>query len=263
MPCGHQTVGTSTGECRPFMTMPPRSVLAARAAWGSGSAGKLLSTGGQPGRPGAGQGQVLARLDGQDLRLGVEAAARAALNAAQVQLDLALADLRRYRELREQGFIGAAELDRREASVRRRHKSQLDQAKCPMGRARQPGGLCQRWWPMQPAWSPPWKPSQARCWPLARRWSGWRYDGPARCGVQCAGGPPGRRLPCAGRPARRAVKPAACGDRMPMNARWWSARWPPPRTPSPGPSRSRPMPAQRAGAASGRPPAVRVAGAAP
>ena len=72
-------------------------------------------------------GQVLARLDGQDLRLGADAA-RAGVNAAQVQFDLAMADLRRYRELHQQGFIGAAELDRREAGVRSA-QSQLDQAK--------------------------------------------------------------------------------------------------------------------------------------
>lgn len=73
------------------------------------------------------QGQVLARLDGQDLRLGQDAA-RAALSGAQTQLDLAQADLRRYRELREQGFIGAAELERREANVKAA-QAQLDQAR--------------------------------------------------------------------------------------------------------------------------------------
>lgn len=73
------------------------------------------------------QGQVLARLDGQDLRLGQDAA-RAALSGAQTQLDLAQADLRRYRELREQGFIGAAELERREATAKAA-QAQLDQAR--------------------------------------------------------------------------------------------------------------------------------------
>lgn len=93
-------------------------------------AGKLLSRDVQLGdrvRP----GQVLARLDGQDLRLGAEAA-RAGVQAANVQLDLATADLRRFRELREQGFIGAAELERREAGVRSA-QSQLDQAKAQLG----------------------------------------------------------------------------------------------------------------------------------
>ena len=71
-------------------------------------------------------GQVLARLDGQDLRLGQEAA-RAALAAAQTQSELAQAELRRYKELREQGFIGAAELDRRESSARSA-RAQVEQA---------------------------------------------------------------------------------------------------------------------------------------
>lgn len=71
-------------------------------------------------------GQVLARLDGQDLRLGQEAA-RAALAAAQTQAELAQSELRRYKELREQGFIGAAELDRREAAARSA-RAQLEQA---------------------------------------------------------------------------------------------------------------------------------------
>ncbi|MCU0928019.1 MAG: biotin/lipoyl-binding protein, partial [Burkholderiaceae bacterium] len=56
-------------------------------------------------------GQVLARLDPQDLRLGVEAA-QAAARSAQVELDLARADAARFRSLREQGFISAAELER-------------------------------------------------------------------------------------------------------------------------------------------------------
>ncbi len=62
-------------------------------------------------------GQVLAQLDAQDLRLGQDAA-RAALAAAQVNLDQAAADARRYRELKEQGFIGAAELERRENALK-------------------------------------------------------------------------------------------------------------------------------------------------
>lgn len=62
-------------------------------------------------------GQVLAELDAQDLKLS-QAAAQAALANAQSALELATADLKRYRELREQGFIGAAELERRETAVK-------------------------------------------------------------------------------------------------------------------------------------------------
>jgi len=71
-------------------------------------------------------GQVLAELDAQDLKLSQDAA-QAALAAAQSALDLAQADLKRYKELREQGFIGAAELERHEAAVKSA-QGQRDQA---------------------------------------------------------------------------------------------------------------------------------------
>ena len=60
-------------------------------------------------------GQLLAELDAQDLRLGDEAA-NAALSAAQTQLAQAQADMQRFRELRQQGFISEAELERREST---------------------------------------------------------------------------------------------------------------------------------------------------
>lgn len=72
-------------------------------------------------------GQVLAQLDGQDLRLGQEAA-RAAVAAAQTNLDQVNADYKRFKELRDQGFIGAAELERRDTAVKTA-RAQLDQAK--------------------------------------------------------------------------------------------------------------------------------------
>lgn len=61
-------------------------------------------------------GQELAVLDPEDLRLG-EQAARAAWNGAKSQRDLAEADFRRFQELHRQGFISAAELQRREATL--------------------------------------------------------------------------------------------------------------------------------------------------
>lgn len=62
-------------------------------------------------------GQVLAQLDAQDFRLAADAA-RAQVSAAQTQRDLAAADFKRYRELKEQNFISGAELERREATLK-------------------------------------------------------------------------------------------------------------------------------------------------
>lgn len=76
-------------------------------------------------------GQVLARLDPQDLRLGVEAA-RASVQAAQVQYDQAAADFARFKSLHEQGFISAAELDRRDAQLKSA-RAQLAQATAQSG----------------------------------------------------------------------------------------------------------------------------------
>jgi multidrug efflux system membrane fusion protein len=73
------------------------------------------------------RGQVLAQLDAQDLRLGQDAA-RASVAAAQTNLDQVAADHKRFKELRDQGFIGAAELERRESAVKTA-RAQLDQAK--------------------------------------------------------------------------------------------------------------------------------------
>ena len=72
-------------------------------------------------------GDVLARLDPEDLRLSQQAAA-AAVRTAEVNHDLAQADFRRFRDLREQGFISGAELDRREAALKAA-AAQLEQAR--------------------------------------------------------------------------------------------------------------------------------------
>ncbi len=55
-------------------------------------------------------GQVLAQIDASDLRLGQEAA-KAGFAAAQVQVTQAQADYKRYQDLRNQGFISAAQLE--------------------------------------------------------------------------------------------------------------------------------------------------------
>lgn len=71
-------------------------------------------------------GQLLAQLDARDLRLGQDAA-RAAVAAARAGYEQSAADYRRYKDLADQGFIGPAELDRREMAMKTAH-AQLDQA---------------------------------------------------------------------------------------------------------------------------------------
>lgn len=75
-------------------------------------------------------GQVLAQLDPQDYRLAADAA-RAQQAAARTNRDLAEADLKRYRGLREQNFISAAELERRESTYRAA-QAQLEQAQAQL-----------------------------------------------------------------------------------------------------------------------------------
>ena len=72
-------------------------------------------------------GDVLAQLDPQDYQLAA-AAAKAQVSAAQTNRDLAAADFKRYKELRDQNFISGAELERRDASLKAA-QAQLDQAK--------------------------------------------------------------------------------------------------------------------------------------
>jgi RND family efflux transporter MFP subunit len=75
-------------------------------------------------------GQLLARLDASDYRLGADAA-RAQVAAATTQRDLAAADVRRYSQLKAQNFISGAELERREASLKSAQAT-LDQAKAQL-----------------------------------------------------------------------------------------------------------------------------------
>ena len=83
-------------------------------------------------------GEVLAQLDPQDFKLSVDAA-RAQLAAAATNRDLAAADLRRYKDLREQNFISGAELERREATLKAA-QAQFDQAQAQLtGQGNQAG----------------------------------------------------------------------------------------------------------------------------
>lgn len=61
-------------------------------------------------------GQLLAQLDAQDLAL-VAQASQAQIAAAQTQRDLAAADLKRFTDLKAQGFVSGAEIERRQATL--------------------------------------------------------------------------------------------------------------------------------------------------
>ncbi len=88
--------------------------------------GKLVRRSAEVGQAVA-AGQVLAELDPQDLRLAQEAA-RAAVAAAQVSATQAKADYERFKDLQAQGFISAAELERR-SSTWKAADAQLAQAR--------------------------------------------------------------------------------------------------------------------------------------
>jgi RND family efflux transporter MFP subunit len=75
-------------------------------------------------------GEVLAQLDPQDYRLNADAA-RAQVAAAATNRDLAAADFRRFKDLREQNFISSAELDRRETTLKAA-QAQFDQAQAQL-----------------------------------------------------------------------------------------------------------------------------------
>jgi RND family efflux transporter MFP subunit len=72
-------------------------------------------------------GQVLAQLDPGDLKLGQEAA-QAALGAAKASYEFSEAEFKRYKELRDQGFISGLELERRETSLTA-SRAQYEQAR--------------------------------------------------------------------------------------------------------------------------------------
>jgi RND family efflux transporter MFP subunit len=75
-------------------------------------------------------GQVLAQLDPQDYRLAAEAA-RAQVAAATTNRDLAAADYKRFKTLKEQNFISGAELERRETTLKSA-EAQLQQAQAQL-----------------------------------------------------------------------------------------------------------------------------------
>ncbi len=76
-------------------------------------------------------GQIVARLDPADLNLAQEST-RAAVRSAEVALQLAQADYSRFKDLRDQGFISAAELERRDAGLKSA-AANLEQARAQAG----------------------------------------------------------------------------------------------------------------------------------
>lgn len=92
-------------------------------------AGKLVRRQAEPGQR-VRAGDVLAQLDPQDYQLAAEAG-RAQLAAAATNRDLAAADFKRFKELREQNFISGAELERREANLRAA-QAQFEQAQAQL-----------------------------------------------------------------------------------------------------------------------------------
>ncbi len=75
-------------------------------------------------------GQALAQLDAQDYKLSVDAA-KAQLAAAVANRDLAASDFKRFKDLRDQNFISAAELERRDVALKAA-QSQVDQAQAQL-----------------------------------------------------------------------------------------------------------------------------------
>lgn len=117
------TVGTSAVAGGREFSGEVRARVETRLAFRVG--GKIVARPAEPGQR-VRAGQVLAQLDAQDLRLSEEAA-RAQLAAATTNRDLAAADFKRFKELRDQNFISGAELERREASLKAA-QAQVDQA---------------------------------------------------------------------------------------------------------------------------------------
>ncbi|WP_077002946.1 efflux RND transporter periplasmic adaptor subunit [Variovorax sp. KK3] len=121
------TVGTSAYGTEPEYAGEVRARVESRL--GFRVAGKITRRQAELGQP-VKAGQALAQLDPQDYRLAADAA-RAQQAAALTNRDLARADLQRYRGLREQNFISAAELERRE-STHKAAQAQLEQAQAQL-----------------------------------------------------------------------------------------------------------------------------------
>lgn len=117
------TVGLDTFNAGSEFAGEVRAQVEARLAFRVG--GKIVARQAELGQR-VKSGQVLAKLDPQDYQLAVDAA-RAQTTAALTNRDLAAADFKRYEDLRAENFISAAELERREATLKAA-QAQLEQA---------------------------------------------------------------------------------------------------------------------------------------
>jgi RND family efflux transporter MFP subunit len=98
-------------------------------------AGKLTQRFAEPGQH-VKVGQLLAQLDPQDYKLAADAAT-AQLSAAATNRDLAAADFKRFKELKDQNFISGAELERRDTTLKAA-QAQWEQAQAQLtGQANQ------------------------------------------------------------------------------------------------------------------------------
>ena len=108
------TVGDAQSQSTPEFSGEIRARVESALSFRVG--GKLLTRPAEIGQR-VKAGQLLAQLDPQDYQVTAQAAA-AQLLAAQSNRDSVEADYRRYQGLHAQGFISAAELERREAAMK-------------------------------------------------------------------------------------------------------------------------------------------------
>ena len=112
-------------------------------------------------------GQVLAQLDPWDYQLAADGA-MAQLRAAATNRDLAAADFKRYKELKDQNFISGAELERRESTLQYSH-AQVDQAQSQLAVLGNQTSYALLKADMAVS-SPPSRPILGKWLPLERRW---------------------------------------------------------------------------------------------
>jgi multidrug efflux system membrane fusion protein len=121
------TVATGTIGSSPELAGEVRARVESRP--GFRVAGKLVRRQAEVGQR-VRAGQVLAQLDAQDYALASDAV-RAQLQAAVTNRDLADADYKRFKELRDQNFISGAEIERRAATLKAAN-AQVDQVRAQL-----------------------------------------------------------------------------------------------------------------------------------